>query len=238
MRRYRDFWVTTAGVLATVGLWEAVASWPVSGLLFTFTTAAVCTAAMVWAATLGKDRPWALRRVVAWGMAASSCLIALAGLTLLLGAAAAPCLAMMVACSPPVVRRLRDLLKTQHPRGERARQSDSPGAPPVTRADPAPPVSEPKHDELWEPTPLRLSPRALDDAQLCWAWRISYVTLQRSTTPMQRLRVVQQRQHYLDELERRNPAGVAAWLASGARAAGDPSRYVISTHGPHRPPCG
>jgi hypothetical protein len=32
---------------------------------------------------------------------------------------------------------------------------------------------------------------------------------------------------YLDELERRNPDGLMAWLASGARAAADPSRYVL-----------
>ena len=41
-----------------------------------------------------------------------------------------------------------------------------------------------------------------------------------------RLRVVAIRAIYLDELERRAGAGFQAWIGSGARAAGDPSRYV------------
>jgi len=38
---------------------------------------------------------------------------------------------------------------------------------------------------------------------------------------------VEQRQLYLDEFERRNPTGLAEWLASGARAAGDPTRFIM-----------
>jgi len=40
--------------------------------------------------------------------------------------------------------------------------------------------------------------------------------------------VVQLRQRYLDELQRRCPQGVARWLASGARAAGNPMTYLES----------
>lgn len=39
-------------------------------------------------------------------------------------------------------------------------------------------------------------------------------------------RLAQARRTYLDELERRCPAGFVAWLASGARAAGDPRRHL------------
>ena len=35
------------------------------------------------------------------------------------------------------------------------------------------------------------------------------------------------RRAYLDELERRCPAAFAAWLESGARAAGDPGKFFI-----------
>jgi len=31
---------------------------------------------------------------------------------------------------------------------------------------------------------------------------------------------------YLDELERRDPAGFRRWINDGARAAGDPARYI------------
>ena len=35
---------------------------------------------------------------------------------------------------------------------------------------------------------------------------------------------------YLDELERRNASGFAAWLASGPQAAGDPLPYLTADH--------
>jgi hypothetical protein len=68
--------------------------------------------------------------------------------------------------------------------------------------------------------------RDLDDAALCLAWRRSYVQLQQTTSASARIRHVQQRQLLLDELERRDPAGLAAWLASGCRAAGNPLPYL------------
>ncbi|WP_406047119.1 hypothetical protein [Kribbella sp. NBC_00889] len=44
---------------------------------------------------------------------------------------------------------------------------------------------------------------------------------------MHRLRIVDERRAYLDEIERRSAHGMAAWLASGPRAAGDPTRFVL-----------
>jgi hypothetical protein len=65
----------------------------------------------------------------------------------------------------------------------------------------------------------------LDDPGLCEAWRRSYVRLERSRGAA-RLAVVRLRQLYLDELVRRHPAEVRQWLASGARAAGNPLPYL------------
>jgi hypothetical protein len=62
---------------------------------------------------------------------------------------------------------------------------------------------------------------------LCLAWRASFSALQRANSPVQRLRIVEERRAYLDEIEHRNARGMAAWLASGARAAGDPTRFVL-----------
>ncbi|MGW7534929.1 hypothetical protein [Amycolatopsis sp. NPDC054798] len=62
--------------------------------------------------------------------------------------------------------------------------------------------------------------------QLCLLWRRSFVQLQRAADERARHAVVAARQAYLDELERRDRPGFARWLDSGARAAGDPSRYV------------
>lgn len=71
-------------------------------------------------------------------------------------------------------------------------------------------------------------PDLMTDFDLCQAWRSSYVALQRATSVESRLRVVTIRALYLDELERRAAPAVRTWLASGARAASDPSRYLPS----------
>jgi hypothetical protein len=65
--------------------------------------------------------------------------------------------------------------------------------------------------------------------ELCRQWHDSYEDLEQAETPVARLRVVMARQRCLDELERRDPEGLNAWLASTASAAGDPSRYLAHT---------
>jgi hypothetical protein len=67
---------------------------------------------------------------------------------------------------------------------------------------------------------------ALTTAELCRHWQDSYQTLRNATTAAARLRIVETRQLYLDELERRDPVGLNAWLGANASAAGDPSRFL------------
>ncbi len=83
---------------------------------------------------------------------------------------------------------------------------------PVTRAT-APPPPEPAVGDL--PTD-----------ELCLAWRRSYLALHRAADEETRHRLVQRRQVYLDEIERRDRAGFERWLSSGARASGDPRHYL------------
>jgi hypothetical protein len=63
-------------------------------------------------------------------------------------------------------------------------------------------------------------------ASLCWTWRTSFTALRKADGIDERLRIVDLRQRCLDELARREPGGFHKWLADGARAAGDPTRYV------------
>jgi len=70
------------------------------------------------------------------------------------------------------------------------------------------------------------SVRQMSDAELCHAWRCSFVALQRARGLRVRALVVQTRQLLLDEVEARYPAGLQAWLVSGARAAGGPDRFI------------
>jgi hypothetical protein len=66
----------------------------------------------------------------------------------------------------------------------------------------------------------------LDDGAICVAWRRSYLHLEVAPPAGRRLEVVRLRQLYLDELSRRHPAQVRRWLASGARAAGNPLPFL------------
>jgi hypothetical protein len=68
---------------------------------------------------------------------------------------------------------------------------------------------------------------ALTDTQLCQRWRASYLNLQGQPSEAEAMALVRERHGYLDELERRNPSGFAAWLASGAWASSNPLPYLV-----------
>jgi hypothetical protein len=69
--------------------------------------------------------------------------------------------------------------------------------------------------------------RDLTDEQLCKRWRASYRASQRQqSSAVKLIAAVAERQMYLDELERRNGGGFAAWLAAGPVAAEDPLPYL------------
>jgi hypothetical protein len=64
--------------------------------------------------------------------------------------------------------------------------------------------------------------------ELCVAWRRSYFLLLLATDEQARRRVVQRRQDFLDEIERRDRRGFLRWLDSGAKAGSDPSPYLTT----------
>lgn len=68
--------------------------------------------------------------------------------------------------------------------------------------------------------------QAMSDQQLCRAWRQSLWTLGVSSTAVEQLAVVLQRQSFLDEMEARHDTALREWLASGARASGGPERFL------------
>lgn len=74
-----------------------------------------------------------------------------------------------------------------------------------------------------------LSVAESSDEELCWEWRRSFAQLVRTTDAEAVARLAQRRRGYLDELERRHPARFAAWISSGARAAGDPTPFFRPT---------
>jgi hypothetical protein len=70
--------------------------------------------------------------------------------------------------------------------------------------------------------------------ELCVAWRHSYHQLVLAADEPARRQVVQRRQDFLDEIERRDGRGFRRWLDSGARAGGDPGPYLSTRSRPRR----
>lgn len=90
----------------------------------------------------------------------------------------------------------------------------------------SPPVVRWYGDSPNWPQPEELGDSATSTAELCRQWQDSFEDLHQATTPAAQLRIVTARQRCLDELERRDPDGLNAWLSSSASAAGDPSRFL------------
>jgi hypothetical protein len=76
--------------------------------------------------------------------------------------------------------------------------------------------------------PLPMTFEALSTAELCLAWRRSYLALLDVTSSPARCTIVRMRECLLDELERRDRDGFTRWLDTGARAGSDPGRYLSS----------
>ncbi len=67
---------------------------------------------------------------------------------------------------------------------------------------------------------------ACSTSELADAWGVSHRLLETTSSPVMRARLAALRGEYLDELERRDKAGVQRWLASGAQAAHDLGRFL------------
>lgn len=128
------------------------------------------------------------------------------GLVVLLGAAA---LALVLVAAAAAAMRARHITEQ---RRARHRQDDGRGVAPSLRM-------------VAPPAPLPGSFAALSTPDLCRAWRVSYLSLQ-GADPEELERVALVRACFLDELERRDPAGFRRWIDLGARAAGDPTRFI------------
>ena len=218
METYRTVWLSLMVAAATVGAWTTLNAWSFNGALSTFVVVGVIGGCVTTA--LRGDLRW--RAAVAAGAVIGYAALGFFGLALLLGMLVVPLLAIVAVSSPTAVVWIRRLVywhKTlEVPPEPGAAVREGSWGPSITTSTA---LSEP--DDVAGDLPVE----ELDDAAVCLAWRTSYLALQRLSSSASRLRLVQRRQHCLDELERRNPNGFAAWLASGARAAGDPSKYIL-----------
>ena len=72
-----------------------------------------------------------------------------------------------------------------------------------------------------------MSLNTLSTAQLCALWRKSSAGLQAAQSPAEVASVVEARGVLLDELERREPEAMRAWLAAGAVEPEGPPVYLV-----------
>lgn len=228
MRAYETLWLIVCGLLAMVGASMAL-TWSVAATLVIFGIAATIGGAMTRTLppvrgddTVGSRdiAPLVVRNAFVGGIGVA----AVVGLGVVTGTWALPVLALAAGTSPQAIR----LCQRQFRRRP---------------AEYIPPLQEDQADsESQSATGSVLTverpaePHLMTDTELCRAWRTSFTTLQRASSRSQRLRVVEDRRAYLDEIERRNPHGLKAWLASGARAAGNPTSYVVGRSAIGRPP--
>lgn len=214
MRIYRASWLAFCIVLGVIGLLAAF-TWSPTPIILVF----ICAAFSGWGIAMIVLSPEDTIRIpphrrgtVAWSAVLTGAgTVAFIGLGTLLGASAAVLLLLITAGGSPYatnwcVRRL-------HEHGH-------PPEPPARPAAPAPGAAA----------------SSLSDDALCLAWRASFSALQRAQSAAQRLAIIEERRAYLDEIERRNAHGLAAWLASGPRAAGNPSRFVLGDAAAGRAP--
>lgn len=231
MRGYQALWWSVTSPLSVLGI--LVALHVVPGLLVLLMVVCVLTiSGQVRAIRAGLRRPGnggsrplgrpATAAAVAGGAAAAAGATALLGLAILLGwTVAVPLGLLLVASSPSAVQqyRSRRTSRAATPDARQVTRSDDPTTPAAKGGQPVPP--DPTAVLGASPDPVA----QLTVDQLCLRWRCSYLPLQHTVDCAAHAELVRQRQHYLDELERRHPDAFARWLAAGARAASDPSPY-------------
>jgi hypothetical protein len=203
MKSYRVLWAgACAMVLVPLCFLGLVLGEPAVVLILSALTAALVVALL----ETHHQRRWWIEVAVAVGgfSAAVYAVGALAaiGVVLLVGAT-----------SPPALRLFADAL-----RRERGRRAAKAAASRPTRSD-----------EVLQGAPLDSETyggmvQLLDDHELMAAWRHSHEVLGYTNLPHLRLELVALRQAYLDELERRDPSGFAAWIEAGAIR--DPERFL------------
>ena len=204
-------WTNAWSVAAACGVGLATWAWSPVAALAAVLTASFCAGLLtltVWSVSdsLRPDGgvPW--RRLVPRALAAGAGVVTFLVLAEWSASLALLCLGLCCLPSPAVLRRVR--------RSSPDRSSASRQAVGTHVADPVPRRPD---GPAWV--------RELGDEELCRLWRATYWQLGRQTSEAGLLDLVVLRQAFLDELERRDPAALQAWLSSGARASGGPERF-------------
>jgi hypothetical protein len=224
MKAYRVAWLVLCVLLVIIGVSVAFFLSPAAlACIFLVLSAAgsIATVCLV-RDDRGSSRRNRTRLVVNSAVVTGATGGAFVGFAVLLGAGAFLLVALVVASSPYAVGSYSRWLKS----------GPHPSAAQVDALARALAYASPEYIPVaWAPEPGELE--QLTDEQLCQQWRASYMALQQRTSMAKTIETVAERQRYLDEFERRNARGFAAWLTSGARAPGNPLPYLIGSRLEH-----
>lgn len=221
--RHWDLWSLTARAVCAIGLVGGVLVWSVTGVVVaSLSLVVLCWWLLLIVGVKGRRRGRLARRA-GLGIAGSAGLVGAGGV-------AGIVLLLLVVVSSPFVRFVG--------RGSRGtafaseapdeRRPTAPGRRVGGLADVETRSAAGRLAELRSRLPRSDRLVELDDSELCLAWRQSFVSLTATRDASSVLELVELRGQYLDELTRRHPTEIARWLASGARAAGNPMRFLAS----------
>jgi hypothetical protein len=223
MKVYRILWLAVCVLLAMIGASVAfvVAPLPMTVLSFVF---AAISAIVAWTWTLQsqdtqhppRDR---MRVMTTSALVGGTTVGAFVGLTVLLGAGVFLLVIVVLASAPYALSAY----------GRWLRSLPTPSAAQLDTMARSLAYTSPEYLAFQPPSELS----DLTAEELCGSWRASYAALQHQPSAAQTMATVAERHRYLDELERRNPSGFAAWLASGARTPGNPLPYLTRERAHH-----
>ena len=204
MALYRTAWAWMVTVVGTVGALTAYALRPTDQFI------AVAVTGLSLGACAGclfdlRNETVTVKSMVVFGFSGAFVLLALLGLGAMFGVSAVLGGVALVVLSPWSLSMAQRLL---------GRNPGSPNGSPQP-----PPVQLPD-------TPVH----ALDDKELIKAWRASSVALCWIGSDDNWLALTRRRQEYLNEIERRDPRGFGAWMATTPDMDDDPSGFLFHKH--------
>jgi hypothetical protein len=212
MKRYRTAWIYLWGAVLAAGTALSLPMLSVPALVIMFSVAVIVAISSL---TLTRGRPTesasdlhAITRLILLRAAGGTVFVlSFIGLSVFLGALVWLLLFLAAASSPWLIGRGWRTLNRTPMEPEPARTPTN-----TTQAT------------LPDPTVIR----ELSNKELCRAWRVSYLTMLGASSASDLQRLSTARGAYLNELERRNPVGFKAWIDSGARASGDPEKFLLN----------
>lgn len=247
--RRATLWMSVAGVTAGWGVYAAVRQLPWQSLVAVFLAAGLLAASLTLSSDAVASDRVDLTRAVRAGLLSGLVVVVAIGLAGTIGALGVALVGLVLVTRPGLLARLHRVRAQRRELAEAKRGESDPDDPATwpeaspeprddagTRpagsssaaADPraAAPVAAPSLDTAPDWSPTLTVPSHLSDEDLCLAWESSGRALRRCRTSGARLTLVRVRQACLDELERRQPDAIRAWVLAAEDAETSPAPYL------------